>query len=156
MLAFLRNRNDSQSVIDAFNFLYSLLGHQIFSELFPVIIADNGSEFSNPTAIEFAPDGSRRTRLFYCDPMSPYQKPRVEQNHSLIRRILPKGSSFDSLTQPDIDLILSHVNSAKRLALNGKSPFDAFSLLYGEHILNLFPYKRIDPKNIILLPSLLK
>lgn len=155
MLAFLRNRNDSQSVIDVFNYLDSLLGRQLFMELFPVILADNGSEFSNPAAIEFAPDGSRRTRLFYCDPMSPYQKPRVEQNHTFIRRILPKGSSFDSLSQHDIDIVMSHVNSCKRTALHGRSPFEAFSLLYGEHVISLFPYKRIDPKNIILRPSLL-
>ena len=155
MLAFLRNRNNSQSVIDCFNYLDALLGRQIFMMLFPVILADNGSEFSNPAAIEFAPDGLRRTRLFYCDPMSPYQKPRVEQNHTFIRRILPKGSSFDSLSQHDIDLVMSHVNSCKRTALNGKSPFEAFSLLYGEQILNLFPYKIIDPRNIVLRPSLL-
>lgn len=155
MLAFLRNRNNSQSVIDCFNYLDALLGRQIFMMLFPVILADNGSEFSNPAAIEFAPDGLRRTRLFYCDPMSPYQKPRVEQNHTFIRRILPKGSSFDSLTQHDIDIVMSHVNSCKRVALNGKSPFEAFSLFYGEQVLNLFPYKIIDPRNIVLRPSLL-
>ena len=155
MLAFLRDRNDSQSVIDCFNHLDSLLGRQAFKMLFPVILADNGSEFSNPTAIEFAPDGLRRTRLFYCDPMSPYQKPRVEQNHTFIRRILPKGSSFDSLSQQDIDLVMSHVNSCKRRSLNEKSPFEAFSLLYGEQLLSLFPYKQIEPRDIILNPSLL-
>ena len=155
MLAFLRDRNDSQSVIDCFNHLDSLLGRQSFKMLFPVILADNGSEFSNPTAIEFAPDGLRRTRLFYCDPMSPHQKPRVEQNHTFIRRILPKGSSFDSLSQQDIDLVMSHVNSCKRRSLNEKSPFEAFSLLYGEQLLSLFPYKQIEPRDIILNPSLL-
>lgn len=156
MLAFLRNRNDSQSVIDCFNLLYDLLGKQLFSDLFPVIIADNGSEFSNPAAIEFAPDGSRRTHLFYCDPQAPFQKPRVEENHTLIRRILPKGSSFDPLSQSDIDLVMSHVNSYKRASLSRKSPFEVFSFLYGEHVLSLFPYKLIDPKDIILSPSLLK
>lgn len=156
MLAFLRDRNDSQSVIDSFNLLYESLGKQIFSDLFPVIIADNGSEFSNPAAIEFAPDGSRRSHLFYCDPQAPFQKPRVEENHTLIRRILPKGSSFDSLSQSDIDIVMSHVNSYKRASLGGKSPFELFSFLYGEHVLDLFPYKRIDPNDIVLLPSLLK
>ena len=156
MLAFLRDRNDSQSVIDCFNHLYDLLGKQFFSDLFPVIIADNGSEFSNPAAIEFAPDGSRRSHLFYCDPQAPFQKPHVEENHTLIRRILPKGSSFDSLSQSDINLVMSHVNSYKRASLSGKSPFEVFSFLYGEHILSLFPYKHFDPKDIILSPSLLK
>lgn len=156
MLAFLRACNDSQSVIDCFNHLYESLGKQLFSDLFPVIIADNGSEFSNPAAIEFAPDGSRRSHLFYCDPQAPFQKPRVEENHTLIRRVLPKGSSFDSLSQSDIDLLMSHVNSYKRASLGGKSPFEVFSFLYGEHTLSLFPYKYIDPKDIVLLPSLLK
>ena len=156
MLAFLRDRNDSQSVIDCFNHLQDLLGKHIFSDLFPVIIADNGSEFSNPAAIEFAPDGSRRSHLFYCDPQAPFQKPRVEENHTLIRRILPKGSSFDTLSQSDIDLVMSHVNSYKRASLSGKSPFEVFSFLYGEHVLSLFPYKLLDPKDIVLSPSLLK
>jgi IS30 family transposase len=156
MLAFLRNRNNSQSVIDCFNYLDALLGRQIFMMLFPVILADNGSEFSNPAAIEFAPDGSRRSHLFYCDPQAPFQKPRVEENHTLIRRILPKGSSFDPLSQSDIDLVLSHVNSYKRASLSGKSPFEVFSFLYGEHILSLFPYMQFDPKDVVLSPSLLK
>jgi IS30 family transposase len=94
--------------------------------------------------------------LFYCDPQAPFQKPRVEENHTLIRRILPKGSSFDSLSQSDIDLVMSHVNSYKRASLGGKSPFELFSFLYGKHVLDLFPYKRIDPNDIVLLPSLLK
>ena len=40
-----------------------------------------------------------RTNVFYCDPSAPYQKGACEVNHELIRRILPKGSSFDDLTQ---------------------------------------------------------
>lgn len=156
MLAFLRDHNDSQSVIDCFNHLFRLLGFQLFSDLFPVIIADNGTEFSNPAAIEFAPDGSRRSRLFYCDPQAPFQKPRVEENHTLIRRILPKGSSFDALSQSDIDLVMSHVNSYKRASLNGKSPIELFSFIYGEQVLSLFPYKFVPPQEIVLLPSLLK
>ena len=155
MLAFLRERNDSQSVIDAFNLLYSTLGADVFKDLFPVMLADNGSEFSNPAAIEFTADGSRRTRLFYCDPQAPFQKPHVEEDHTLIRRILPKGSSFDSLTQEDINLVMSHVNSYKRASLNGKSPFETFTFLYGESAFDSFPYKIIAPDDIVLLPFLL-
>lgn len=156
MLAFLRDHNDSQSVIDCFNYLFRLLGSQLYKELFPVIIADNGTEFSNPAAIEFAPDGSRRSHLFFCDPQAPYQKPRVEENHTLIRRILPKGTSFDSLSQSDIDLVMSNINSYKRASLNGKSPIELFSFIYGEQVLSLFPYKLIPPEEIRLLPNLLK
>ena len=41
-LAFLRQHNDSQSVIDVFNRLYIELRTDIFVELFPVLLADNG------------------------------------------------------------------------------------------------------------------
>ena len=156
MLAFLRDANTAKSVSDIFDSLYEELGDAEFESIFKVCLADNGSEFSNPAAIEFAQDGSRRSHLFYCDPQAPFQKPRVEENHTLIRRILPKGSSFDSLAQLDIDLVMSHVNSYRRASLSGKSPLELFSFLYGEQILSLFPYKRINPNDIILRPSLLK
>lgn len=97
MLAFIRQRNTSQSVIDIFDMLYVSLGADIFMQLFPIILCDNGSEFSNPKALEFDAQGNRRTNIFYCDPYASFQKPGVELNHQFIRRILPKGSSFDDL-----------------------------------------------------------
>ena len=53
MLAFIREHNDAQSVIDIFNNLQDILGIDKFKELFILILTDNGSEFSNPTEIEF-------------------------------------------------------------------------------------------------------
>ena len=38
------------------------------------IYADNGTEFSNPTAIECDDDGVIRSYVIYCDPSSPNQK----------------------------------------------------------------------------------
>jgi len=46
MLAFIRDRKTSQSVTDVFDWLYSLLGPEIFCMLFYVILTDNGKEFS--------------------------------------------------------------------------------------------------------------
>jgi len=71
-------------------------------------------EFSNPLALEFAEDGDRITSVYYCNPSSPFQKPTVENNHEFIRRVLPKGSSFDDLTQADINLMMEHINSYTR------------------------------------------
>ena len=53
MLTFIREHNDAQSVIDIFNNLQDILGIDKFKELFILILTDNGSEFSNPTEIEF-------------------------------------------------------------------------------------------------------
>ncbi len=156
MLAFIRDRNTSQSVIDIFNYLDRTLGREVFSRLLPVCLADNGSEFSNPKALEFDEQGSRRTRLYYCDPFSSFQKPNVELNHEFIRKVLPKGKSFDGLTQNDISLMMSHINSYSREKLNDKSPFDTFSFLYGHNILEKLGINRIPANEILLKPYLLK
>ena len=73
-LAFRRNHNDAQSVIDIFNRFYSELGPDTFIALFPVLLADNGSEFSDPKNIELDAKGNRRSRMFYCNASAPYQK----------------------------------------------------------------------------------
>lgn len=155
LLAFLRDRNDSFSVIQVFDELFVSLGSSCFSSLFPIILTDNGSEFSNPGALEFSSNLHRRTRIFYCDPQRSDQKGRVEVAHEMIRRVLPKGSSFDSLSQSDIDLLLSHINSYPRNKLNGRSPWDAFSSLYGESILLALGLRKIPAVDIDLTPSLL-
>jgi len=74
MLVFLRDRNDSRSVIEVFEYLYLTLGTDTFKKMFKVCLADNGSEFSNPKAIEFDSNDNRRTHVFYCNPNAPYQK----------------------------------------------------------------------------------
>jgi len=156
MLAFIRDRNTSQSVIDVFNDLQLRLGTDVFLSLFPAILTDNGSEFSNPKALEFDAEGEFRTRIYYCDPYASFQKPNVELSHELIRRILPKGSPFDLLTQKDIDLMMSHINSYSREKLNDKSPHDLFDLLFGHETLAKLNQIMIPPNEILLKPSLLK
>lgn len=156
MLAFIRDRNTSQSVIDIFNHLDETFGKETFSRLLAVCLADNGSEFSNPKALEYDAQGNRRTRLFYCDPYSSFQKPNVELNHEFIRKILPKGRSFDDLAQSNISLMMSHINSYSREKLNDKSPFDMFGFIYGYDILDKLGISRIPANEILLKPSLLK
>ena len=160
MPVFLRDSNSAQSVQDWIDFLYEGLGHDDFCAFFPVILTDNGSEFSNPVGIETAPDGSSRTRVFYCDPMASWQKPNVERCHEMFRRILPPGSSFDSFSQEDMALVASHVNSYARPGLSDKTPFDTLAFFYGEErsakLLRLLGHTRIPPDEIVLSPALLK
>lgn len=159
MLAFLREANTSQSVIDIFDLLDKVLGPERFNKLFPVILGDNGSEFSNPKAIEYRKDwrvGLHRTNVFYCDPSCPYEKGAIEVNHELIRRIIPKGTSFNDLTQNDIFLMMDHINSYKRKKLNNRSPYEAFSFYYGEDTLRRLGCQPVAADSIILKPGLLK
>ena len=157
MLAFIRDHNDAQSVIDVFNELQKVLGIDKFKELFIVILTDNGSEFSNPTEIEFDTNTKeKRTQIFYCHPSSPHEKGSCEVNHELIRRILPTGTSFDNLSQDDINLMMSHINSYTRKKLNDKSPYDIFSTIYGYDTLNKIGIKKIKPNDVNLTTKLLK
>jgi len=156
MIAFLRDRNNSQSVIDRFNWMYEEFGAKVFRALFFVLLGDNGSEFSNPKALEFDAQGNRRSSVYYCDPLQSNQKSHVELGHEFIRRILPKGSSFDHLEQRDIDLMMSHINSYSREKLNDKAPLDIFAAIYGNEVIGKLGYRRIPANDIVLKPSLLK
>ena len=157
MLAFIREHNDAQSVIDIFNNIQQIVTIDKFKELFPLILTDNGSEFSNPTEMEFdMKTGELRTQIFYCHPSSPFEKGSCEVNHELLRRILPKGTSFDNLTQEDINLIMSHINSYKRKKLNNESPYSVFSKLYGEDTINKLGIIEIKPNEVSLTLKILK
>jgi len=155
MLAFLRERNDSQSVIDIFNMLWELLGQEHFLLLFPVLLTDNGTEFSNPAAIEAAPSGRSRSRLFYCDPCASWQKGHVERNHEFLRLVRPKGTSFDDLDQQKVDEVLSHVNSYSRPVLGEKTPCEVFSALFGKETLEKLSVREIPANDIVLKPHLI-
>ena len=156
MLAFLRDANTARSVTEIFDYLFKTLGEVDFEKLFPVILTDNGSEFSNPKAIEYGASGRLRSRVFYCDPSAPYQKGSLEVNYTLIRRVLPKKISFDRLTQADILIMMNHINSYSRKKLNDKSPTQAFSFYYGEEILSKLGFAPVAPDRINLTPKHLK
>ena len=161
MLAFLRDANTSQSVIDVFNGLDKVLGDDLFNDLFPYILTDNGSEFSNPRAIEYREHlkmgGTKhRTNIFYCDAGCPYQKGACEVNHELIRRVIPKETSMDDLPQEDIFRMMNHINSYKRKKLNNRSPYETFSFLHGEDVLEKLGCRPVAAKDIMLKPALLK
>ena len=136
-------------------------------ELFYVILTDNGSEFCNPQMIEnYRPDPehnatklvSRGIHVFYCDPYCSSQKPHVERYHRELRRILEHGTSFNSLTQEDINLALSHINSYSRGVVNGSTAYDKFIQKYGErgrNLLNKLGIVKIPPNEVTLDPILL-
>ena len=125
-----------------------------FCQLFSVILTDNGGELARVDDIEM--DVRGESKLFFCDPSRSDQKGRIEKNHTLIRDILPKGTSFDDLTQEDINLVYSHVNSVKRAALNGKSAYELFAFTYGEEIPKLLGISKIPAEDVCQSSKLLQ
>ena len=154
MFAFLRQRNTAASVKEVFINIRKAIGEKNMRKLFHLTLCDNGSEFSDPSTLEMITEG----RVFYCNPSAPYQRGSGENNHTFIRRILPKGTSFDELTQKDIDLIMSHINSYKRASLGDRSPYEVFRDLYDPSgiILKKLGVRNIPTKDVILTPQLLK
>ena len=154
MLAFLRDANDSQSVIDVFERLYIELRCDIFMKLMPVLLGDNGTEFSNPAAIERDAQGNQRTHVFYCDASAPHQKGSAERNHEFIRCFIPKGKALDYYTQSDICLMMDHINSYCRESLGNKSPYDMMEFLYGKEVLRLLGCNKIAPNDVVMNSSI--
>lgn len=156
MLAYIRDANTARSVTEIFQGLYESLGRETFCRLFPIILTDRGSEFTDPVSLECDEWGEVRTRVFYCDPQRPDQKGGAEVTHEFIRRILPKGTSFNDLTQDDISLMMSHINSYTRKKLNNRSAHQLFSFFYGENVLDVLNIRKVPANDINLTPRLLK
>ena len=150
---------DNKTAFEVTKHLYDIKNtlHQAdkdFCQLFPVILTDNGGEFARVDDIEM--DVRGESKLFFCDPNRSDKKGRIEKNHTLIRDILPKGTSFDNLTQEDINLVCSHVNSVKRAALNGKSAYELFAFTYGEEIPKLLGISKIPAEDVCQSSTLLQ
>ena len=156
MLAFYREHNDARSVTNIFNVLYERLGKDDFMRIFPLLLADNGAEFSNPKAIEFTEEGERRTYVYYCDPNASQQKGSAERNHEFIRYFFPKGKDFSGYSQRHISLMMDHINSYSRGSLGDRSPYEVFGFLYGTDVLNRLGCRRIRPNDVTLDSSIFK
>ena len=127
-----------------------------FCDIIPLILTDNGNEFSNVFAIENNGGSIKSASLFFCDPYKSSQKPRVEKNHTLFRDIVPKGESFDEFSQQTVDLIFSHVNSVKRKIYNGKTPYELFSFTYGDSTAKILGVDNIHAADVIQSPKLFR
>lgn len=150
----------AEEAAGALDALEEAVGRDGFGRLFDPILTDNGAEFSDHGLIERSAGDSaaRRARVFYCDVRQSQQKGSCERNHVELRKVLPKGTSFDGLTRADCALLMSHVNSEPRPSLAGLSPIRMFRLAYGElaeRLLDALSIEEIGPGELNLTPSLL-
>ncbi len=132
------------------------LGTFSFSSVFSLVLTDRGGEFRNPAALECGQENLIRTSIYYCDPMCSWQKPHCEKNHEYIRKICPKGTSFDDYSQEDITLMMSHINSSPRQSLGGMSPLKLAKLMLPSEVIDYFGLTEIPDDEIVLTPALLQ
>lgn len=126
-----------------------------FGDIIPVILTDNGGEFSNVSIFETDLNGEGETQMFFCNANASYEKAEIEKNHTLFRDIVPSGSSFDDFTQETVNLIFSHVNAVKRKQFNGKSAYDMFTFTYSVELAQALGISFVKPDDVIQTPKLL-
>ena len=156
MMAYLLDSKEARHVEAVFDNIEAAIGALSFCNTFSIVLTDRGGEFQNPDALECGKDNVVRTSIYYCDPMCSWQKPHCEKNHEYIRKICPKGTSFDGYTQKDIVLMMSHINSSARQSLGGMTPMALAEIMLPKELLDYFGLTKIPADEVILTPALLK
>ena len=93
--------------------------------------------------------------------MCSHQKGSLENKHEELRYILPKEKDFRELglvSQEKLNLAASHVNSAPRKKLGGKSPLECIEFLNAPLFIKFkeFGIAKIERDKVTLKPDLLK
>ena len=152
---------NAENMLDGILLLEKILAPDLFQNEVEVLLTDRGSEFVLADQIEIRNDGSRRTRIYYCDPMCSQQKGTLENNHLEIRYICPKKTNLYHLglcSQDDANIISSHINSFPKEHLDGKTPFELLRFLNNDLANKFidFGIKDIEKDKVTLKPYLLK
>lgn len=114
---------EASSVAKALDRIERKLGVVKFRETFKTITTDNGTEFRNWKVIEKSYTGSKkaRTTQYFADAYSSWQRGTNENINKMIRRFLPKGTSFKGLKQEDVKRIEKWINNYPRKILKFKT-----------------------------------
>lgn len=161
LFALYHEKKNALSMKEGVDLLEEILGTDVFRKYVHVLLTDRGSEFSCADGMETSSDGTRRTRVFYCDPMQSGQKGALENKHIELRYILPKGTDLKELglvDQVSLNLALSHVDSSPVEKLGGKSPIELTDFMYHDlyQKLDAFGIHKIEKDKVTLKPYLLK
>lgn len=118
----------AESVGKALDRIERQLGVVKFRETFKTITTDNGAEFRNWKVIEKSYTGSKkaRTTQYFADAYSSWQRGTNENINKMIRRFLPKKTSFKNLKQEDVKRIEKWINNYPRKIFNFKTSEDYY------------------------------
>ena len=151
----------SNEMLKGILLLEDILGREIFEREVEVLKTDRGSEFYLAEKAEARDDGTRRTKVFYCDPMASCQKGSLENIHHLVRDICPKNCDLYGLgltSQGKANLISIHINSYPKEKLKGKTSFQLIHFYCEDMAERLATYglAPVEPDEVILKPTLFK
>ena len=152
LFAFVITRQTAEKVIDKLAEFKNYFNEESFNKIFEILLTDNGHEFIK---LDDLMKLLSKTSIYYCHPYSSFEKGSIENNHELLRRVIPQGVSLKIYSQEDINILCSHINSLFRNELDGKCPFELIDNFISLDILNKIGYKRVHPKDVTLTPELL-
>jgi transposase, IS30 family len=118
-LLFKISSKESKNIVEIIDRLKAEYGDN-FSKIFKTITFDNGSEFADSIGME----KDNRTNVYYAHPYSSYERGSNENWNGLVRRFLPKGSSFEELSEEAINKILNYINTMPRKLFKYKTAMD--------------------------------
>lgn len=149
--------HDCAHVKAALDWLESILKER-FAEVFGIGLCDRGIEFHDTSGIQASSifEGRERMHLYYCDAHHSEQKGSAEKNHVEFRKIVPKGTSIDKITNYDLATVFSHINSTPRRSLFGASPMQLAMEVLPKEFFDELGLSLIPPDEVILSPNLLK
>lgn len=96
-------------------------------DLVKSITYDNGVE----NAMHLETNEKLNCKSFFCQPYHSWEKGAVEQVNGLIRRYLPKGTDFASVSNKTLRDIEHKINSRPRKCLGYKTPIEAYNEICG-------------------------
>lgn len=86
------------------------------------ITFDNGTEFAQHYRLK------RQLGIdtYFCEPRSPWQKGGVENSIGRLRRLLPRKTNLDEISDETIDNLVSRYNNTPRKCLGFQTPTEVF------------------------------
>jgi IS30 family transposase len=86
------------------------------------ITADNGKEFAAHEQF----GQSLAAAIYFAHPYSSWERGLNENTNGLIRQYFTKGSSFETITDKEVERVMNKLNHRPRKTLNFKTPHEVF------------------------------
>ena len=140
-LAFIIPDKQSSSVVEALNTIESTIGTNKFKKCFKSITFDNGTEFRDFKGLETSLNkNDHRVDVYYANSYHSWERGSNERGNRMIRKIYPKGTSFNRVTKKDIikatnkinhtiRKILGKVSASEKIKQLGREIYSSFKLL---------------------------
>ncbi len=122
--------------------------YEIFKDIPPAARVDRTWDNGTEASLHVLVDEALGMLTYFADPYSSWQRGSNENRNGRIRRYLPKGTSFEDLTQDELDAIVGEINDTPMKLLGYKTPNE----VWDEEMAKL-QSKQADPKPAVALTS---